>query len=52
MPVTIVGDHFEASVQTDFGAGSGTLATTFLARLRPEGGGAATQKWTFMARSV
>jgi len=41
LPVVIVGDHFDASVQTDFGKGSATLSATFVARLVPEGGGVA-----------
>lgn len=39
LAVTIVGDHFDASTDTDFGKGSGTLAATFQASLVPDGGG-------------
>jgi hypothetical protein len=41
LPVAIVGDHFDASAQTDFGKGSGALAATFQARLLPDAGGPA-----------
>lgn len=41
LPVVILGDRFDASSQTDFSSGSGTLAATFQARLLPEGGGSA-----------
>lgn len=41
LPIVIVGDHFDAAVQTDFEEGSGTLAATFQARLRHEPSGAA-----------
>lgn len=41
LPVVIAGDHFDASAQTDFDKGTGTLAATFQARLLPEAGGAA-----------
>jgi hypothetical protein len=41
LPVVIAGDHFDASAQTDFDRGTGTLAATFQARLVPDSGGAA-----------
>jgi hypothetical protein len=40
LPVSIVGEHFDAATQTDFNKGTATLDATFQARLLPDGGGA------------